>query len=195
MQKQIWFGLLAVLGVATSAVSADASVARDSTGKFVWSRTTVSTENGTVLQVYGDDPNINYVWSYVDATGRYGGGDTADGRMTAKRRANGKVVGCTSAFHTYGLFTTNKGGSIWSQNCGIAPEDKDIRVMADATAYFAMADMTRRAWCEVARGIASQRGVTGPVYLSGDIKVKADASGTEADEVRFLGSYARIACF
>lgn len=195
MNKKVWLGLLAVAGVGTSALPADADISRDSIGSYQYTRTTVSTEGGQALAVYGDDPTILDLRHYVDATGRYGGGDTDYGRMTAKRRANAKVVRCATTFFTYGLFETNSGGSIWSQACGVAPTDRDIRLISNATAYFAFEDLTREKWCGIARNVANQRGITGPVYLSGDVKIRADAAGTEADELRFLGSFSRVACY
>lgn len=196
MNKKHWLGVmgagLAIFGAAT----AYASISREGRGLYVWQQTTIKDSNGNVLRVIGDDPNIRYEWNYVDTIGRYGGGDTASGRLLAKSRAIYKAVDCTIAFHTYGLFNTmSTGGSYWSKYCGVAPRDPDVRVMAEATAYFSIDDLTRTKWCGVARSAAASRGVSGTVYLSGNIKVLGDASGTEADEWHNLGSYAGVPCY
>lgn len=196
MKRKHW---LTMVGMATGllcAASAYASISRDADGVYVWEKTTITDANGRVLKVIGDDPTIRYTWNYVNTTGRYGGGDTASGRLTAKARAIALAAGCNAAFYTYGLFTTMQaGGSYWSKYCGVAPTNPDIRVMSNATAYFVFEDLTRAKWCSVARSAAATWNVSGPVYVSGNVRFFGDASGTEADEWRTLGSYAGVACY
>ncbi len=197
MKKKLGLGLVAVSALTLCAASAEASVTRDANGTYLWQSTTVKSANGTVLRVIGNATDFQYGWPYVSATGRYGGGDTADGRMTAKNRAISKATLCASAFYAHGLFETRpvSGGSYWSYYCGIAPTDTDIRVMATATAYFGFEDIVRAQWCPTARQIAAQNNQSGPVYLSGTVRLWGDASGTEADTVKVLGSYNALACY
>lgn len=197
MKNKSWLGLAAVSALLLGAGSSEASVSRDANGKYVWQSTTITDGSGKVLRVIGNATDIQYSWRYVWATGRYGGGDNADGRMTAKKRAISKAYKCASAFYSHGLFDTipNGGGSYWSLYCGIAPTDTDIHVMDNATAYFGFESIVRAQWCATARQIAGQHGIAGPVYLSGGVRLFGDASGTEADIIESLGSYNGVACY
>jgi len=196
MKKKLWLGLVgAAIGV-FSAATAFASISRDATGWYVWKKTTFTDGSGRVLRVIDSGSVLQFAWDYVDATGRYGGGDTASGRQLAKSRAIGKAISCAAVFFTHGLFDTRAaGGSYWSYYCGIAPTDPDIRVMANATAYFGFEDIARAQWCSTARSLAGQYGVSGPVYISGDVNLFGDASGTESDVVQSMGSFNSLACY
>jgi len=185
MTKKIW--LLGVLGaMMLSAGSASASISRESDGKFEFTSTVFRAEDGTFL----GSINEALAFHYVTAIGRYGGGDTTAGRLTAKARATQKTYNCMVSFYSFGLL--GNGGVPWNKYCGRSGYstviDADITLIPDWWAYFTIEDVVSHGYCDRARQLAQQFSKTGPVTVTGSVAAFSDAAGTEADDRTNLGT-------
>jgi hypothetical protein len=137
-----------------------------------------------------NDPHIRSYTTYVDTIGRYGGGDTASGRMKAKSRAITKAFQCS-----WYEFSEGKLGPHWSAACGVNPVDADIKVRPDKINFIYFEEILRDRWCATARDVALQFNISGPVYLTSDVLFFGDASGTEADTQLSLGKVNQLVCW
>jgi hypothetical protein len=186
MKKKTWLvGALGALLMLTAG-SASAGISRESIGKFSFKNTQFHAQDGTFLG------SINDPWSfhYVTAIGRYGGGDTASGRRTAKVRAAQKTYDCMSAFYSYGLLGNN--GVPWNKYCGRSGYseviDPDITLISNWWAYYTIENVAHYMFCDRARQLAQQFAKTGPVTVTGAVDAFSDTAGTEEDHRVNLGT-------
>jgi hypothetical protein len=184
--RKIW--LVGALGglLMLTAESASAGISRESDGKFMFKSMQFHAQDGVFLG------SITGAWSaqYVTAIGRYGGGDTADGRRTAKRRAVQKTDDCMKAFYSFGLLGND--GIPWNRYCGRSGYseviDPDITLISRWWAYYTMENVTQFVFCDRARQLAQQFAKTGPVTVTGVVDAFSDAAGTEEDYTANLGT-------
>jgi hypothetical protein len=189
MKKKTW--LLGALGaLMLTAGSASASISRESNGSFEFKSAVFRAEDGTFL---GSIDNTLST-PYVSAIGRYGGGDTASGRLTAKARANQKTYNCMVSLYAFGLL--GNGGTPWNTYCGRSGYstviDPDITLISNWWAYYTIQDVASHGYCDRARQLAQQFGKVGPVTVTGSVAAFSDASGTEADSRTNLGTHVTL---
>jgi hypothetical protein len=189
MTKILLAGVLGALAMVTAG-SASAGISRTSDGKFVAKDTVFYAQDGTFLG------SISTPWTfhYVTAIGRYGGGDTAAGRLKAKNRATRKTYDCTAAFFAFGLLGNN--GEQWNRYCGRSNynevTDPDITLISDWWAYYTIDQVTGYLFCGRAQQLAQQFSKTGPVTVTGAVESLNDAAGTEADWRVPLGTHVTL---
>jgi hypothetical protein len=188
--KKIWLaGVLGALAM-TTAGGASAAISRTSDGKFVVKNTNFHAQDGTFL----GSVSTPLSFRYVTAIGRYGGGDTAAGRRTAKARATQKTYNCTAAFFAFGLLGNN--GEPWNRNCGRSGYsqiiDPDITLISDWWAYYTIDQVSGFLVCDRARQLAQQFSKTGPVTATGAVDSFNDAAGTEEDWTVGLGTHVTL---
>jgi hypothetical protein len=178
---------LATLALALlAAAPASADVVRYATGNYTWTNGAIRAADGTLLKTINTSPNVIVSHKYTDTVGIYGGGDTASGRLKAKSRAITKALNCNWAFYVKG-----KPSDLWAQACPIS----GVTVNPEYLMHVYFEDFTRARWCPVARQVAAQFGIAGPVYVSSDIGFFGDAAGTESDMKSTLGSIANFPCY
>jgi hypothetical protein len=188
--KNRW--LAGALGAMTmlAAGGAAADISRTAEGSFLFENARFIAEDGTFL----GSTTVPIGFYYVTAIGRYGGGDTASGRRTAKARAAQKTRDCMIALYGFGLL--GNGGIEWNAKCGrrdyVTVTDPDITLRSNWWAFYTIADVAGKLYCDRARQLAQQFGKTGPVTVSGDVEAFSDNAGTEVDWYDVLGSYVNL---
>lgn len=173
-----------------AAGGASAGISRTAQGIFYLKNTQFVAEDGTFLGSIVDP----WPFAYVTAIGRYGGGNTASGRLTAKYRAAQKTYDCMGALYAFGLL--GNGGTSWNRYCGrqdyTTVIDPDITLRSNWWAYYTISDVSAGMFCDRARQLAQQFGKTGPVFMSGEVEAFSDNAGTEADRRDFLGNHVTL---
>jgi hypothetical protein len=188
--KNRWMAAAVGAMMMLGAGGASAAISRTAEGFLLFKNAQFIAEDGTFL----GSVTVPYAFSYLTAIGRYGGGDTASGRLTAKARAAQKTADCMTSFYGFGL--TGNGGIPWNKYCGrqdyVTIIDPDITLRSNWWAYYTIADVSSYLYCDRARQLAQQFSKFGPVTVSGTVEGFSDNAGTEMDRYKALGSHVYV---